>query len=311
MNPEATLFCSHYSKSVGEPLFGTAPRTDVWILIEYPFAYAAKAFEDCDLSEPVKNHLGAFQQNIPNSRLLFIKKQSDQKERNSHLFLAVSNEANPRMHRFELKTYKDILTLDFSAIVDDAAIYSGNRYLKPVFLVCTHGKRDRCCAKYGLPLYENLSNLAPETTWQSSHVGGHRFAPNVIYLPSGIYYGRFTGEEAGRLAASANAGKILIDHYRGRACYPPEVQAAEFYLRSQTGIDADNAYHLIETSSTQKDIWKVAFKTNTGSINLVQISTELSEYAIIEGCNLPEKRNPQPIYHLMDIKHFESREGQY
>ena len=302
MNPEATLFCSEYSKSVGEPLFGTAPRTDVWILIEYPYAHAAKAFEESSLSEPIKNHLGAFQQNIPHSRRLLIKKQSDKIEQNSHLFLAVSNDANSRMHRFELKTYEDILELDFSAILEDASIYSGNRYLQPIYLVCTNGKRDRCCAKFGLSLYENLSNLAPQATWQSSHVGGHRFAPNVISLPSGIYYGRFPHEDAGRLAASADAGKILIDHYRGRACYPPEVQAAEFHLRSQTGIDAEYAYHLLESISTQQDLWKVTFRTNTGSIYQVQLSAELSEYAIIESCNMPEKRSPQPIYHLMDLK---------
>jgi hypothetical protein len=55
-------------------------------------------------------------------------------------------------------------------------------------LLCTHGTRDRCCAKLGGNLYaqlgERLSGRA--RLWRTSHTGGHRFAPTAITFPDGM-----------------------------------------------------------------------------------------------------------------------------
>ena len=58
-------------------------------------------------------------------------------------------------------------------------------------LVCTHGSHDICCASIGYPIYDALRNrYARELNgslrvWRVSHLGGHRFAPNLVDLPEG------------------------------------------------------------------------------------------------------------------------------
>ena len=60
----------------------------------------------------------------------------------------------------------------------------------PQYFVCTNGQRDLCCARFGLPTYAALRERVGERVWQTTHVGGHRFAPNVLTLPQAALYGR-------------------------------------------------------------------------------------------------------------------------
>ena len=58
-------------------------------------------------------------------------------------------------------------------------------------LVCTHGAHDTCCATFGYPVYEELRNRYVRESggslrvWRVSHLGGHRFSPNIVDLPEG------------------------------------------------------------------------------------------------------------------------------
>ena len=70
---------------------------------------------------------------------------------------------------------------------------AGNRE----FFICTHGARDACCGTFGFPAYQKLrTQFADESTrvWRTSHTGGHRFAPNVLEYPVGIYWAWVTGD---------------------------------------------------------------------------------------------------------------------
>ena len=105
----------------------------------------------------------------------------------------------------------------------------------PLLLVCTHGKHDACCAKYGLPVYEAMRDLVDEGwLWQCSHVGGDRFAGNVVCLPEGVYYGRVGAGDALALVEEHLAGRVQLDLYRGRSCYSFRVQAAERAVRASS-----------------------------------------------------------------------------
>jgi (2Fe-2S) ferredoxin len=70
-----------------------------------------------------------------------------------------------------------------------------------------------------------------EELWISSHQGGHRFAANVLVLPTGLQFGRVDPGDAPRVVAEALSGRIELDRYRGRTCYLPAVQAAERVVR--------------------------------------------------------------------------------
>ena len=91
-------------------------------------------------------------------------------------------------------------------------------------LVCTHGSRDVCCGKFGYPLYEELhqkyatgSEVRRLRIWQTSHVGGHRFAPNLLDLPEGRYWGRMGPEALENLVFRNGPVSDLHQFYRGWA----------------------------------------------------------------------------------------------
>ena len=99
---------------------------------------------------------------------------------------------------------------------------AGDDVAGPIVLVCAHGRRDACCARLGLPLFDALNaQLLPTHLWQSSHLGGHRFAPNVVVLPYGIQLGRIPLERAADVVDLVTAGRIPLDLYRGRTIYAP------------------------------------------------------------------------------------------
>jgi len=111
----------------------------------------------------------------------------------------------------------------------------GNRKSEPIFLVCTHTRHDACCALLGRPTYAALAKSYPENTWETSHVGGDRFAANLVILPDGLYYGGLDQDSALRVAAAHLAGRIEPEYYRGASVNAAPTQAAEHYLREYLG----------------------------------------------------------------------------
>lgn len=88
---------------------------------------------------------------------------------------------------------------------------------QPLFLVCTHGRRDVCCARYGGPLASALAATYPVQVWETTHVDGHRFAANLVLLPHGLYYGPVDLATATAAITAYERGEVLQDRYRGRA----------------------------------------------------------------------------------------------
>jgi hypothetical protein len=129
-----------------------------------------------------------------------------------------------------LHDLSDLLRMDLDPIGDGRSP-KWQPWSEPVFAVCTHGRHDACCAERGRPLVAALAAVAPQQTWEVSHIGGDRFAANVLVLPEGLYYGRLAPPDAADLVAAHAAGRLDLGHLRGRTSYPFPVQAAEVYLR--------------------------------------------------------------------------------
>lgn len=111
---------------------------------------------------------------------------------------------------------------------------------RPLYLVCTHGKHDPCCAQRGRPVIVALDALAPGRVWQASHLGGCRFAPTVLVLPRGVMYGRVPPASAPDLVAAADAHEVIVPLLRGRIGMPPAVQAAVGFAQEQLGLTGDD-----------------------------------------------------------------------
>lgn len=93
----------------------------------------------------------------------------------------------------------------------------GEPVADPVYLVCTHAKRDACCARLGTPLARALSAAHPAQVWETSHLGGHRYAANLLILPHGLYYGQVDEPAAAAAIGAYQRGEIVPRHFRGRA----------------------------------------------------------------------------------------------
>ncbi|RZT14978.1 hypothetical protein EV649_5758 [Kribbella sp. VKM Ac-2569] len=102
----------------------------------------------------------------------------------------------------------------------------------PVYLVCTHGRHDACCAVRGRPVAAMLTAAYPERTWECSHIGGDRFAANVVVLPHGLFYGHVTPARAVELAKQYDEGAVVPDLLRGSGAFAPPVQAAQHFARA-------------------------------------------------------------------------------
>ena len=112
----------------------------------------------------------------------------------------------------------------------------GAHLTDPILLVCTNGRRDACCALRGRALTLALADEHAERTWESTHLGGHRFAANLVCLPHGIVYGRVPPDAGARLADLYLAGQLDPEHLRGRSAWPAPAQVAEVELRGRLGL---------------------------------------------------------------------------
>ena len=120
-------------------------------------------------------------------------------------------------------TGADLLEIDLAAPPD-----AGEQ--RPVALVCTHGRHDLCCAIEGRAVVTAAARDPRVDVWECSHLGGDRFAANLLWLPSGLLFGGLTAPDTGRLLDAALAGKVLLEHYRGRCGDPQAAQAAQWHF---------------------------------------------------------------------------------
>lgn len=112
---------------------------------------------------------------------------------------------------------------------------------EPLLLVCTHGKRDRCCAVKGRPIAQALNNVHPDAVWETSHSKGHRFAPALVLLPWNYSYGRLSAVETKQMLDDASSGVLHAGGCRGRGVWDARGQVAELAARGEVdewAIDA-------------------------------------------------------------------------
>lgn len=126
--------------------------------------------------------------------------------------------------------------LCWALLVDHSALPRFARWQQPSvtrdLMICTHGSVDAACAKFGIPLYRQLRQLAAEIqglrVWRISHFGGHVFAPTLIDMPEFRYWGYVDSDDAELLVSRSGDGLDLRDNYRGWAgLESPLLQVAE------------------------------------------------------------------------------------
>jgi len=233
------------------PVYASATtKARRWLLIEHEGPWAEK-LPDSDLPPEVLTLIDrATRLGVRPQLIRRPGRRTRTRKHGLHVLVGDSTGDNPWIAE---GVFTDPDDLDLDALVDGVVPASCILVNEPVFLVCTHAKRNACCARIGLPIARSLSRELPGSVWETSHVGGDRYAANLVCLPHGLYYGSMS--EAAALAA-ANAyrhGEIVLSRFRGRAGIPEPSQAAEHFVREHTGELSVGAV-AVESSRSDGDV---------------------------------------------------------
>jgi hypothetical protein len=291
------VFCNECSRQVGERQFASAPRVDVWLLLEYGGAWGNKALPESDLAPEIKSQLDAWLDATPNSKFLFIK-QHDGQTNGPRFYVALSRETDSRLYRFDLPDYTALRSLDLNAIAQAAPAYDSQLSDERLFTVCTNGRRDIACSKYGLPVYNVLAEIDSASAWQCTHMGGHRFAGLLAALPSGVCYGYLDADDSHDVYEAVQRNDLLVENTRGRSCYDAPAQAADYYLRGITGVTALDSFRLREQTATGDDTWRVRFHVlPEAKTYAVRVRRAMSDFVTYESSRDTEQHHV-PQFHL-------------
>jgi hypothetical protein len=277
-------FCSDVSAENHEPLVATASQIDHWLLIEYRGLWGPNALRASGLSDQVKARLRAHASARERTRLVFVRRPDRRGHRELVAYFGDSLEGEEQVRRLAFESYEDLRSVDLAT--------AGEPLEHPLFLVCTHGKHDPCCARKGRPLFEALAEqLDSEWVWQVTHIGGDRFAGNLVCLPQGLYYGRVEREDAVGVLDEHFDGRIALEHYRGRSSWPFAAQAAERSIREATGLLRIDDLHLAAFNRNGAD-FLVVFEDRSGERYERHVVREFGAEDYLT-CNSPEPLRPR------------------
>jgi hypothetical protein len=272
------LPCATLSRALEEPQFGTASRVRGWVLLEQPGPWGREAVLESQLDRDLARALHRAAE-AARVRLLLIRRSGRRRGPGDRLggppadrgagksttcFLAHTSRRDRWLERRRLDDPAELLELDMAKVTAGERPGFGDPVGEPVYLVCTNGRHDRCCATYGRPLALALAERHGDLVWESSHVGGDRFAGNLVCLPSGHYFGRGGPAEADRVLGLHHKGLIDLDHYRGCCIDPPTVQAAEWFARRATGLLGIDDLDLLGRERLEAGVEAVRFRLAGG-----------------------------------------------
>jgi hypothetical protein len=286
--------CSLRSIAADEPLAGTASTIRHWLLIEHVGPWGRDGLLDARLPGGLGRELRILERRT-GARVLLIRK-ADRVPYDS--FGGVScysvDTRDAWMGYQVINEIGDAVRLDPR---DRGAFFDPEG--EPLFVVCTHGRRDPCCAEQGRPLAKRLAASAYDVTWESTHVGGDRFAANLVAFPHGLYFGRVEPDEGHEILGAYHAGRIApLRRYRGRSSHPHHVQAAERALRAHLGLDRIDAV-TPQRSGRRGDLAEVTFATPSGS-HRVRLERTLGAPMRLT-CHASTEQAP-PVWRVLEIE---------
>lgn len=231
--------CSDLSEAMGEPLPGTAKPARLFIALEHSSGWSHDILdggvfggEDTARIEAWLAERGAALQLIRRPGRLGQIACGGLVVLVSHCPPDVDGPGGAWLEELAVPDLDALLDLDIRL---GRPTPGARRVHYPVLLVCTHGKRDVCCAVKGRPMAKYVHDVYPGLVWETSHSKGHRFAPTMILLPGNYSYGRIPREETVRVLKAAAEGRLDPAGCRGRGTWSPQGQVAELAVRAEVG----------------------------------------------------------------------------
>jgi hypothetical protein len=285
--------CAAESRRRGEPLLGTASRVRRWLIIEQPGPWGRDALVDSRLELPVAQTLRSHSRRH-DVRVVLVRRPGWRADTARRVYFVRTDPDRTWIEQLDVEDPTALPRLDLAAL--EAAEPPGVGLPGPpaLHLVCTNGRHDPCCADFGRPVVRALDAAGTPEVWESSHVGGDRFAANLVCFPAGLYFGRVEPDEAPGLVDDLADGMLHLDRYRGRCSLPPLLQAAEIFARRE--LDERRLDGLRLTSSTPRG-------PNESTVTVAHGRGTRLEVTVA--------REPGPLEHLSCWNRGESRPWTY
>jgi hypothetical protein len=292
--------CAAASLGREEPLAGTASTVRAFLLLENNGPWGVEALRDARLPDGLGDELEQ-RARAARVRVLLIRRPGrrapGQAISGTRVFAAYADHHRPWLETTVLDDVHRVHDLDVEAL--GAGRSPGlTPHAEPVVAVCTHGRHDTCCAEQGRPVAAALAATHPALTWEVSHIGGDRFAGNAVVLPDGLYYGRLDVPSVSRLVDEHLAGRLSLDHLRGRSGVGTTLQFAEIALRRhlrETGVGAVRFVSRSAAGDTTVVVLEVAEETYA-----VRVRSTRTEDQHRLTCSAT--RNNAPVRHeLLDL----------
>jgi hypothetical protein len=293
------LPCAAASRALGESMMGTASRVRAWILLQQQGPWGTDALTESRLDPAFAKALAARARGAGVRVILIRRPGRGASPLPPACFLAYTGIRSRFVEGRRLDDPGMLLKADLRRLRRGERPGFGDLVEHPLYLVCTNGKHDRCCATYGRPLAAALAGTRGEQVWECSHIGGDRFAANLVCFPHGLYYGWVGPDDGARIIQRYERGLIDLGHYRGRSCVDPATQAAEHFARAQTGLEHVDDLSPVRREATGRQVTVTFADPSDGGLR-VRVLTERAEPARHLTCNASGPA-PPPAYRLIAI----------
>ena len=249
---ESASRCALQAQLRGDPMLGTAPVASRLLLVEQPGPWGPRGLVDSRADTAVAQEIDVLAA-AAGLRLQAVRRPGRHARVEGDRHVAVVDTTTRTTHRWSVPDLDALVERLRAGPREDPpaardALTSGPGVHdddEPLYLVCTHGRHDACCALRGRPLVDALHAQRPGQVWETTHVGGDRFAANLLVLPWGDTYGRVLPFAAADLVDRVERGEVVPGLMRGRMGLVPIAQAALVFAHDQLVLPARDALAVV------------------------------------------------------------------
>tara|TARA_B100001750_G_C15480062_1_gene584873 strand:- start:579 stop:1544 length:966 start_codon:yes stop_codon:yes gene_type:complete len=315
MDKSKRILCSRYSSENKEGISGTAPDWDTLILVSLNTPWQPDIEDSNDFPAGIIEIVKSASSATNKIRLQCIIPDEDYVSSGLTKIIKYSKQLDEgyfskfQKCEFDVSSDKiDDLIKNLVVNEDEKLIEEGlvNKKDARDIFVCTHGSRDVCCASFGFPIYTKLKDKYSDTStriWRISHLGGHRYAPNVIEMPTGRVWARFGVDDIEGIFEKQYPAKEIEPFYRGliglNSGYEQIVEANLLFQNGWDWVDMLFKSKVVESENDRAIVQFETSKPKGTEKSLYQGSIEIDGYAQTIKCVTGVETKKEPQYKMV------------
>lgn len=296
---DAAPWCSTLSRSADEAGAGTASRVRDWLLLQQPGPWGRDALTESRLDPGFAQRLAAHVRGRGVRVLLLRRHGRGASPLRPQCYVAHTGPDASFVEGRRVDDLEELFDVDLDRLCAGRRPGFGELVERPLYLVCTNGRHDRCCATRGRPLAAALHAAHPERVWEASHVGGCRFAGTLVCFPHGLYFGALEPADGLAVTQRYERGLIDLEHFRGSPWLDPVAQAAESFVRRAEGLFAVGELALERREVLEGGDVSVGFRARGGARYRARVATRPAATARQLTCGASPLH--PPVYTLVDL----------